>query len=187
MNILILTGSPRKGGNTDMLAEAFADGASQRHHVEIVSVHNVKITPCIGCNACFESSNHICVQKDDMQEIYSKMAKADVLVRASPIYFYGVSAQLKAVIDRLHNPVRDTFHIWKMAILLVGAAALPELFDSILAQYRLCLNFFGIEDAGNILVRGVKNKGDIRNTDALERAFELGKTIHLPHSLCAVL
>lgn len=178
MNILILTGSPRKGGNTDMLTEAFANGASQMHSVEIVSVRNLKVNPCLGCNACFNNNNHICLQKDDMQEIYSKMAKADMLVIASPVYFYGVSAQLKAVIDRLHNPIRDTFHIRKMALLLVGAATLPELFDSILAQYRLCLNFFNIEDAGNVLVRGVKEKGDIKNTDALERAFELGKTIH---------
>lgn len=61
-----------------------------------------------------------------------------------------------------------------MALLLVGAATLPELFDSILAQYRLCLNFFQLKDRGQILVRGVKEKGDISSTDALQRAYELG-------------
>lgn len=106
------------------------------------------------------------------------MASADILVIASLVYFYGLSAQLKAVIDRLHNPIRDTFHIKKMVLLLVGASNLPKLFDSILTQYQLCLKFFNIEDAGKVLVRGVKEKGDIRNTDALERAFELGRTIH---------
>ena len=174
MNILILSGSPRKGGNTDLLVEAFVKGASQKHHVEVVSVHDYKVNPCMGCNACFKSESNSCVQKDDMPLIYEKMAVADMLVIASPVYFYGLSAQLKAVIDRFHNPIRDTYHIKKTALLLVGAASLPELFDGILAQYRLCLNFFKLENAGRVLVRGVKDKGDIRNTGALHEAFELG-------------
>lgn len=174
MNILILSGSPRKGGNTDLLVEAFVKGASQKHHVEVVSVHDYKVNPCMGCNACFKSESNSCVQKDDMSLIYEKMAVADMLVIASPVYFYGLSAQLKAVIDRFHNPIRDTFHIKKTALLLVGAASIPELFDGILAQYRLCLNFFKLENAGRVLVRGVKDKGNIRNTGALHEVFELG-------------
>ena len=142
MNILILSGSPRKGGNTELLAEAFAKGAAERlrvgasagmhHHVEIVSVRD---------------------------------------------YFYGISAQLKAVIDRFHNPIRDSFRIKKMALLLVGAASLQELFDAILTEYDLCLKFFDIEDADKVLVRGVKDKGDIKNTDALNEAYRLGCSI----------
>ena len=177
MNILILSGSPRKGGNTDLLVEAFVKGASQKHHVEVVSVHDYKVNPCMGCNAYFKGKDNTCVQKDDMPLIYEKMAHADMLVVASPVYFYGLSAQLKAVIDRCHNPIRDTFRIKKMALLLVGAATLPELFDSILAQYQLCLNFFKLEDAGRVLVRGVKDKGDIKTTNALNEAFELGQQI----------
>ncbi len=177
MNILILSGSPRKGGNTELLVEAFVKGASQKHHVEVVSVHDYKVNPCMGCNACFKSESNSCVQKDDMPLIYEKMAVADMLVIASPVYFYGLSAQLKAVIDRFHNPIRDTYHIKKTALLLVGAASLPELFDGILAQYRLCLNFFKLEDAGRVLVRGVKDKGDIQNTEAIQKANELGLNI----------
>jgi hypothetical protein len=64
-----------------------------------------------------------------------------------------------------------------MALLLVGAATLPELFDSILSQYQLCLNFFKLEDAGHVLVRGVKDKGDIKNTNALNEAFKLAQSI----------
>jgi multimeric flavodoxin WrbA len=131
----------------------------------------------MGCNACFKNESNSCVQKDDMPLIYEKMAIADMLVIASPVYFYGLSAQLKAVIDRFHNPIRDTFHIKKTALLLVGAASLPELFDGILAQYRLCLNFFKLEDAGRVLVRGVKDKGDIQNTEAIQKANELGLNI----------
>jgi multimeric flavodoxin WrbA len=177
MNILILSGSPRKGGNTELLVEAFVKGASQKHHVEVVSVHDYKVNPCMGCNACFKNESNSCVQKDDMPLIYEKMAVADMLVIASPVYFYGLSAQLKAVIDRFHNPIRDTYHIKKTALLLVGAASLPELFDGILAQYRLCLNFFKLEDAGRVLVRGVKDKGDIQNTEAIQKANELGLNI----------
>jgi len=111
MNILILSGSPRKGGNTDQLVEAFVKGASQRHTVEVVSVHDYKVAPCMGCNACFRNGEHTCVQKDDMTDLYNKMKQAEMLVIASPVYFYGLSAQLKAVIDRCHNPIRDTFGI----------------------------------------------------------------------------
>ena len=125
MNIVILSGSPRKGGNTDLLVDAFVKGASQKHAVEVVSVHDHKVAPCMGCNACFQSGG-ICVQKDDMAEIYEKMKVADLLVIASPVYFYGLSAQVKALIDRCHNPIRDTFRIRRMALLLVGAATLPE-------------------------------------------------------------
>ena len=177
MNILILSGSPRKGGNTELLVEAFVKGASQKHHVEVVSVHDYKVNPCMGCNACFKNENNACIQKDDMSLFYDKMAVADMLVIASPVYFYGLSAQLKAVIDRFHNPIRDTYHIKKTALLFVGAASLPELFDGILAQYQLCLNFFKLEDAGRVLVRGVKDKGDIRNADALHEAFHLGSNV----------
>ena len=118
-----------------------------------------------------------CVQNDDLSLIYEKMSRADMLVIASPVYFYGLSAQLKAVVDRFHNPIRDTFRLKKMALLLVGVATLPELFDSILAQYRLCLNFFKLKDAGRVLVRGVKDKGDIRNAYALDEAFQLGLNV----------
>jgi NAD(P)H-dependent FMN reductase len=112
-----------------------------------------------------------------MTIIYEKMAVANMLVIASPVYFYGLSAQLKAVIDRCHNPIRDTFPIKKTALLLVGAATLPELFDSILTQYQPCQNFFKLEAAGRVLVRGVKDKGDIKNTHALNEAFELGQQL----------
>ena len=176
MNILIISGSPRKGGNTELLVDAFAKGAAAHHHVEIVSVRDYKVNPCLGCNACFKA-NGICAQKDDMTILYEKMSQADMLVIASPGYFYGISAQLKAGIDRFHNPIRDTFPIKKMALLLVGAATLSELFDAILAEYNLCLKFFGIEDAGKVLVRGVKDKGDIMGTSFLEDAYQLGISI----------
>ena len=109
-----------------------------------------------------------------MQIVYDKLKCAAVIVVASPVYFYGVSAQLKAIIDRLHTPMRNDFKVKKLALILVGAAVLPELFDSIKIQYQLVLNFFKLEDAGMVLVRGAKDKGDVRNTDGLDEAYRLG-------------
>lgn len=176
-NIVVLAGSMRRGGNTDQLVQAFADGAEKNNTVEIVSVADYKVNPCIGCNTCFDREGHECFQKDDMQQIYEKLKMADVLVMASPVYFYGVSAQLKAIIDRLHTPMRKEFKVKKLALILVGAAALPELFDAIKVQYELVLNFFKLEDAGRVLVRGAKDKGDVKNTEGLEQAYQLGTTM----------
>lgn len=120
------------------------------------------------------TKGHDCFQQDDMRTVYDKLKCADVIVVASPVYFYGVSAQLKAIIDRLHTPMRNDFKVKKLALILVGAAVMPELFDSIKIQYQLVLNFFKLEDAGMVLVRGAKDKGDVRNTDGLDEAYRLG-------------
>lgn len=175
--IVILVGSVRKDGNTEILAKAFAEGARKNNKVEIISVADYNINPCIGCNSCFDREGHKCFQQDDMQHIYSKLAEADVIVAASPVYFYGISAQLKAVIDRLHTPMRNEFQVKKLGLLLVAAATLPTVFDSINMQYQLILDFFKLDDAGSILVKGVKNIGDIKGNKALEEAYDLGKSI----------
>lgn len=176
--IVVLVGSMRKGGNTDLLAQAFVEGANKNNTVEIVSVADYKVNPCIGCNSCFTREGNQCFQKDDMAEIYKKLEIADMVVIASPVYFYGISAELKAIIDRLHTPMRNEFRVKKLALMLVGAATLPELFDAIKLQYQLVLNFFHLEDAGMVLVKGVKNIGDIKRTKALEEAYNLGNSIN---------
>ncbi|MBQ5558555.1 MAG: flavodoxin family protein, partial [Lachnospiraceae bacterium] len=81
--ILVLTGSVRKHGNTDTLAEAFAEGAKKHHEVEILSVADLNVNPCIGCNSCFERENHACFQDDDMSAIYEKLKETDILIIAS--------------------------------------------------------------------------------------------------------
>lgn len=176
--IVVLVGSMRKGGNTDLLAHAFAEGAGKKNTVEIVSVADYKVNPCIGCNSCFTREGNQCFQKDDMLKIYEKLKIADTVVIASPVYFYGISAQLKAIIDRLHTPMRNEFRVKKLALLLVGAATLSELFDAIKLQYQLVLNFFHLKDAGMVLVRGVKDVGEIRQTKALKEAYDLGVSIN---------
>ena len=175
--IIVLVGSMRKDGNTDLLVQAFTEGASKNNDVEIVSVADYQVNPCIGCNSCFSREENKCFQDDDMSKIYEKLRTADIVVIASPVYFYGISAQLKAIIDRLHTPMRNEFPIKKLALLLVGAASLPNLFDAIKLQYQLVLDFFHLENIGMVLVRGVKDTGDIEGNKALKEAFELGLSI----------
>lgn len=173
-NIVILQGSPRKNGNTARLVKAFTDGLSLVHNVTVINVAELHINYCIGCNSCFTREGNHCFQQDDMQKVMPVLAEADILVFASPVYFYGISAQLKTLLDRLHTPLRNSFKVKQTALLLVGAATLPELFDSILAQYHLLLNFFHLEDLGTVLVRGVKNVGDIDGCPELQEATVLG-------------
>ena len=175
--IIIVVGSMRRGGNTDLLARAFAEGANKNHTVEIISVTDYHVNPCIGCNSCFTRENHQCFQKDDMGKIYEKLQSADMLVIASPVYFYGISAQLKAIVDRLHTPIRNEFSIKKLALLLVGAAELPEVFDAVKVQYQLVLDFFHLQDAGMVLVSGVRDIGDIEKTGALKEAYDFGSVV----------
>ena len=176
-NILVLAGSMRKGGNTDLLVQAFTEGAAKNNQVEVVSVADYKVNPCIGCNFCYTKEGNTCFQKDDMQTIYEKMKRTDVLVIASPVYFYGVSAQLKAIIDRLHTPLRKEFPIKNLGLILVGADTLPKLFDSIKMQYQLTLSYFHLQDAGMVLVRGAEKKGDVKNGSGLREAYELGLSV----------
>lgn len=183
-NMIILMGSVRKGGNTDLLVQAFAEGARRNNTVEIISVADYRVNPCIGCNSCFTREGNRCFQEDDMVQIYEKLKTADIVVAASPVYFYGISAQLKAVVDRLRTPMRNTFSIKKLGLLLVGAAGLPELFDAILMQYRMILDYFQLEDIGSVLVRGVREKGDIKGNAALEEAYELGLSIGMENKVC---
>ena len=176
-NILILVGSMRQNGNTHMLAQRFAEGAQNHNHVEIVSVADYSVNPCIGCNSCYSREGNMCFQNDDMINIYEKLRISDIVIIASPVYFYGISAELKCIIDRLHTPMRNTFNIQKLGLFLVGASELPNLFDPIIMQYQMVLDYFGLKSIGSVLVHGVKDIGDIKNNPALKEAYALGLSI----------
>lgn len=177
MNIAILSGSPRKGGSTDRLVEAFAKGVDKsRHSVKIFSVNEHRVGPCLGCNVC-KGAESRCVQQDDMEECYQMLSEAEMLVIASPVYFFGISAQLKAVIDRLHNPVRNNFHIGKLMLIGVGASSRENLFNTMNAQMDQALAYFDLEDAGRLLVQKVREPEDLAGTGALEKAEEMGRKI----------
>jgi multimeric flavodoxin WrbA len=174
--IVVICGSPRKKGNTEELVRMFAKGAAEHNDVEIIYVRDKKINYCIGCDHC-KRKEGVCIHHDDMLSIYEKLKNADVLILASPVYFYGISSQLKTVIDRLHNPIRDTFHLKKLGLILVGADTLSDMFDSIITQYELSLRYFSLEDAGRLLVRGAAKRGDVFNTTGPQEAFQFGKSL----------
>ena len=175
--IIVLSGSPRKGGNTELLVNSFVEGAKVHNEVEVISIREYKVNPCIGCNACRKNNEHKCFQKDDMGRVFEKLSDADILVIASPVYFYGISAQLKALVDRFHSPERNSLKLKGLALLLVGADTIPNLFDSIIAQYRLTLEYFKLEDYGMVLVGGVEEKAAIKGSERLNKAYSLGLSL----------
>ena len=102
MNIVVLSGSPRKGANTDTMVEAFAETAREGGHtVEVIRVASKKIAGCLGCQYCFAHEG-VCVQKDDMANVVESLKDTDMVVFASPIYWFDITAQEKTAIDRLY-------------------------------------------------------------------------------------
>lgn len=174
--VLILNGSARKGGNTDLLIEAFEKGIKDAD-AEMIRVSDFKVPPCDGCNACLHNDSGRCVKHDDMMFFWEKLSKTDVLVIASPVYFYGISATLKAVIDRLHAPARNDLPIKKTALLLVGASSRENVFDATILQYKCIVDFFGLENIGEVCVGKVKEIGDIKDHPLLSVAEETAKKI----------
>lgn len=175
--VLILSGSPRKGGNSDILCDEFARGAQEAgNEVEKIRVEDKKIHPCSACYYCRDHGGE-CVHKDNMAEVLQKMIDADVLVLASPVYFYSIDAQLKAVIDRtvarwLEVKNKEFYYIVTMA------DEGQESADTTLACFRGyadCVE--GAVEKGVIIGNGVYEPGKIKNTSAMKKAYEIGKTV----------
>ena len=175
--VLILSGSPRKGGNSDTLCDRFMQGADEAgHEVEKIRVAEKKIGFCSGCYYC-QKSGGVCAKKDDMPEILQKMIDADVIVLASPVYFYSIDAQLKALIDR--TVARWTEVKYKEFYYIMTSAD-----DSVEAQERTLECFRGYADCvegakemGVIYGVGVYMPGEILNTPAYNEAYEMGKRV----------
>lgn len=176
--IVVLSGSPRKDGNTDMLVAEFTRGARESgNKVDVIAVRDEHIQPCTGCNFCMSDPEGRCVQKDDMERCMERMSKADVIVAATPLHFYGVTAQLKCLIDRLHTPARKKFKVKKLALLAVGAHPDQIVFEPLISAYHTVRNHFELEDGGVVIASGVREKGEIKGKTALKWAYELGKRI----------
>lgn len=176
-NVLILSGSPRKGGNSDLLCDEFLRGAADSgHQVEKIFVHDQKIAPCSACYYCKQSGGR-CAIRDDMAEILDKMQAADVIVMASPVYFYSIDAQMKAVIDRCvarwtDIPNKEFYYI------MTAAEDSETVMDCTLECFRgfaACLD--GAREMGVIQGKGVYEAGAIRSTKYLKEAYEMGKNV----------
>ena len=175
-NILILSGSPRKGGNSDILCDRFMEGARESgHRAEKVFLRDRNIGYCIGCEACHQN-NGVCVQKDDMAEILDKMVQTDVLVLATPVYFYSMDGQLKTLIDRTlprYTEIRDK-EVYFIATAAAGRGAMERTVDA-MRGFTDCLP--GAKVKGTVYGSGVYQKGEVMDTKAFQEAYQLGKKV----------
>lgn len=174
--VLILSVSPRKGGNSDLLCDEFMKGAQESgNDVEKIFLRDKKIAPCNACYYCTQSGE--CAIKDDMAEILDKMQAADVIVMASPVYFYSIDAQMKAVIDRsvarwTDIPNKEFYYI------MTAAENSAHVMDCTLECFRgfaVCLD--NAVEKGVIYGKGVYDKGEIKNMPAMKEAYEMGRNV----------
>ena len=145
MKIAVLNGSPRPKGNTAALISAFREGAeSAGHQVTVLPVGTMNIGGCKGCEYCHNKGGGACVQKDDMAEVYPVLAEAEVLVLASPVYYFGVTGPLQSAISRFYAPMAPAAKKW--ALLLTSGS--PGVYGAIEAQYQGILDFIRAESLG---------------------------------------
>lgn len=175
MKITMLFGSPHKQGTTNVLAEAFMKGAQEAgHEVTRLNLAQMKIGGCMACDYCSRTKQG-CIQKDDMQQVEPAVEQAQLIVLATPLYYYGMSAQLKAAIDRFYSfsgPLRE-----KKVVLLAACADGEGAMDALLAHYEILNRFLHWEDAGRVLAYNCWVKEDLEKTGCPAQAYELGKSL----------
>ena len=174
--VLIISSTPRKGGNSDILCDEFAAGAKEAGNaVEKIRIADKKIGYCTGCYACQKTGK--CAIKDDAQKVIDKMMAADVIVLASPVYFYCVSAQLKALIDRT-VVVYPKLTNKRFYYILTMADTNRKMFDGALAALRgFLVCYDGSKECGKVCASGVYEKGAVRDTRFMDSARKLGAKV----------
>jgi len=187
LKVLGIAGSPRRGGNTDLLLNEVMRGAASRGaEVKTVILKNLKIAPCQHCDACLEAGN--CRIQDDMQMVYRELEAADRIVLASPIQFMTVTAHMKAMIDRcqalwarkyvLKIPPLGEERERRGLFIAVGGRTVVDLFEPALATVKALFNTLNITYAGDLLFRGIDEKGAItKHPDASKQAFLAGQKL----------
>ena len=180
--IIILNGSPRMKGNTAGLIDAFVQGAEQvGHTVKTFNLQKMNIHPCLGCLGGGKNPDSPCTQKDDMDQIYSVYEEADIVVLASPMYYWSITAQLKAAFDRLFAVAEkdgDYRNQKKECIMLMAAEGdTKDNFEPVEHYYHALLKHLEWKNAGEVYAGGVMKIGDIKGHPALEEARRLGLSI----------
>jgi len=175
--ILILNTSPRKNGNSHLLSRALSQGAEAAgHEVETFELGVSNIRPCRGCGHC-RRERGVCVQEDDMVQVREAIGRADIVVFAGPLYYFGLPAQMKVIIDRLYvygkpYPERGCMLLMTCTDDDVKYFAAAEL------NYQMALiDYVGWQDLGRLLVPGVSAAGAIAGHPALNTAYEMGKAL----------
>ena len=190
MDVLVFLGSPRKGGNSEILTEALLEGVRQAGGApEEIRLCDLKISPCLNCGGCDKTGK--CVVKDDMTKLYEKILSVDRIILASPIFFYGITAQAKAFIDRtqalwnrkrlmkkkgewIDNPERQGFFI------SVAATKGARIFEGAILTMKYGFDAMGMQYAGEFLVTGPDKRGDMKKYEqTLAEAKEAGRNFVL--------
>lgn len=176
MKITVLTGSPRKDSNSNILADEFIRGATENgHEIFRFNAAHAKVHPCIACNKCHKDGP--CIFQDDFLKVREHILPADLVAFVSPLYWFGFDAQLKTVIDRFYS-IEKKLHAPKQAVLLsthMNTAVQPNV--PLEMTYKAIVGFLGWTDRGIIQAGGVEDAGAIKNTEFPGKAFELGKSI----------
>ncbi len=173
--VLIISGSPREGGNSDILCEQFKKGAQEAgNEVEKVSLQQLTIKSCLACYGC--RGTKTCVQKDDMAALLDKMVRADVLVLATPVYFYSMDGQMKIMIDRTlprYTEIQNK-DVYFIATAAAGRRAMERTMQA-LRGLTDCLPHARVK--AEIYGEGVYQKGEVEHTPAFREAYEAGRAI----------
>ncbi|QGY40270.1 flavodoxin family protein [Pseudodesulfovibrio cashew] len=170
--ILIISASPRKDGNSDLLCDEFMRGAQQSgHDVEKIRLSERHINYCTGCCSCVSGGGK-CVQKDDMNDIFPKVLAADVLVLASPVYFRSFNGQMKTFMDRI-CPIYSRIHDTEVYF-IVSAAGGSIPVESTFMSFRVFTGCLDVEEKGTLAVTGIWDAGGVKGTRTLKEAFEMG-------------
>lgn len=175
--VMIISSSPRKDGNSELLALSFADGAkSVGNEVEVVIVRDIDLKFCTGCMYC--QDHEACVLNDSMNGLYERFQNADVLVFATPIYYYSISGQLKTFLDRL-NPLYTRENKFKEVYLIATSADENEnAMDGAVTAIQGWVDCFdGVGIKGVIRGVGVTDKGEIKGTNIMKKAFDMGAKV----------
>lgn len=175
MRIVVLMGSPNRNGSTSILVENFAKGATEAgHDCEVIDVCHADVHPCTGCVACGYEGQ--CVQKDDVEMIRAKLLASDMVVLATPLYYYGMSAQLKTVVDRFcaYNSSLNSRRL-KSALLTVAWNADDWTFEALEAHYKTLVRYINFDDKGMILGYGCGSPALTQRSRYPEEAYKLGR------------
>lgn len=177
MKIVVLQGSPNVDGSTALLAEEFSQGARDAgHEVVRIDVACVDMEPCTGCVACGYGGP--CAQHDEMDDIRADILSADMLVLATPLYYYGMTAQLKAVVDRFCSANgRITSRHLKAALIAVAWNADDWTFEALEVHYRTLCRYLNMDDRGMVLGYGCGTPGMTQRSRYMKEAYELGASL----------
>ena len=177
MKIDILMGSPNYNGSTDILVKEFARGAEAAGNTAVIhEICHLNIRPCMGCLRC--GNEGPCVLKDDMEGIKQSLLAADMAVFATPLYYCGMSAQLKTVIDRFCSFQKSLLNRhMKSALLAVARDAEADTFDALTAHYQALVRYLQFEDMGMVIGKGCATLATTRRSSAPQKAYQLGKSL----------